>query len=149
MADPDRAGGTAHPVGTVGPREAELDRDIATRGAAEHGEGQQRVHGAGAPLDVDMMLLFSQCDAAQGGAHLHRDTIRIQRGDVELRIVERHASGRDAELAEAVEPLGSPHLHVICRLEVVRFGRHMASEFGRVEARDRFHRRLSLEQSSP
>ena len=46
VADGDRARGAAHAVGGVGAGAAELDGDVAARGAGEDGERERRIHRA-------------------------------------------------------------------------------------------------------
>ena len=94
------------------------------------------IHRARALGQEVVILLLAMGHAAKGGAHHGADAVGIFPAKVELRILQRHPGGRDAELGKAVEPAGAALLDVVGGVEVVHLARDPGLEHGRVEPGD-------------
>ena len=149
VADRDRARGAAHGVGRVRAREAELDGDVAARGAGKHGERERGIEPARALREEAPHLRLRERHAAQRRAHHGADPIGVLACRVELRVGEGEPGARHRELGEAIEPLGALRGEVVLGPEVGDLGRDAALERRRIEAGDLPDRRAARGEPLP
>jgi len=144
LADPHRAGGAR--VGRRQDRAADIERDaeIGRRRTAEDGQRQGRGDLPDALLDVALVLLLGERDAAERRAEVDADALGRRsavRPGAKPGIVERESSRHHPELAESVELPRRLRRHERERVEVVDLRSDLASEGRWVEAIDPLDRR--------
>ena len=149
VADGDSARGAAHPVGRVGPGAAELDGDVAARGAREDGQRERRIDRPGALGEEVVVLPLAVGHAAERGTHHGPDPVGVLAGEVELGVGQRHAGRGDGELGIAVQPPGAPRLDMIGGDEPVDLTRDPGLEYRRIEPGDAADRRAAPMKSGP
>src|SRR5690606_867497 len=94
-------------------------------------------------------LLLGVCDAAEGGAKLHRDAVGGEARGVEAGVFEGEPCRGDGELRVAVEPTRGAEVHEALRLEVVDLGGDAGAPGRRVEAGDAADRRALAAEPLP
>ena len=111
------------------PADVERDAEVGRRRATEHGQRQVGRDLADPALEVALVLLLRVGDAAQRGAEVDADPLRVaprrRPPGRQPRVVERQLPGDEPELAEPVELAGGLGRHPGERVEVVDLGRDL------------------------
>ena len=161
LAGPDRRHGLADRDGARGAGvrgredravDLEGDADVGRCRPAEDCEGEVGGHGADAAGHVPLVLLLGIDDPAEGAAEVDPDPVRRGRPvstGRQPRVLERHSSRRQAELAEPIELARGLRRHERVGLEVVDLGRDLRPERARIEAIDPPDRRAAGSHTAP
>ena len=137
ITDGIRGAGTRGGDGAIGTFEAEEDREVPA-GRVDHQFGNhERRDAVGAAIEQHAMLLLDLVQTADSAARHHTVAVRIARGEVDSRLLDRLDPAIDGELHEPVHLLGVATGDQVGGVEILDFTAKRDLELGRVEPLDR------------
>src|SRR5262249_18308702 len=124
-------------------------RDVARRGGAEDGQGEDVIHSPYTALVEDTVLLLGEGEAAKGASEVDAGMLGIALRQAEARIEHRLLCRGDREVLVAVGTPGALGVDVVEGVEVVHLGGHLRPKGRWVEARNALHSRPPRKHALP
>ena len=109
---------TAIRVGAIRSCNAQVDGNGARTRRAEHGQGQRRIHGPQAMLEVRQVLGLRHRDTAQRTPHDHADRPWRFIWQPQARVFDRHTGSDNGKLGKTIETFGLLAIEIVCHIDV-------------------------------